>query len=142
MVKMILLVFIAVVPKTANADVTGCVVSGRLYDIPAGQDNSDPFNVVYYFSDSQSYQINYDYNNPAIGHVQCTVEDPYGYAGKCKIAYSGGGYSGKNDIFSAKLIPCTATNVPLDSFSNISIAIFGVVGFVSIKKRLIGLFSF
>lgn len=136
------LFLLIVVPKFSLADVTGCIVSGYLYDIPAGQDNSDPFNIVYFFSDSRSYLINYNYTNPAVGHVQCTVEDPYDYAGKCKIAYSGGGYSAKNDIFSAKLIPCDATNVPLDSYSNLSLVVLGIVGFISIKWKVKGLFSF
>jgi len=128
--------FFVVIPKFSFADVTGCVISGRLYDIPAGQDNSDPYNIVYFYSYSESYPINYDYNNPAIGHISCTVEDPYGYAGKCKVVYSGGTYSGQNDIFSAKLIPCdpSTNNLPLDQSIIFMLLPLGFFGFWKVRQ--------
>ncbi|WP_316765165.1 hypothetical protein [Pedobacter frigiditerrae] len=115
----------------AQGTVQGCIYNGRIYVTPNGDDGNIYYLNKYYSFEGTSHQINYNYGNPAIGHIQCTVENPQDVGPGCRVRTAAGIFLNTNRVNNATLITC----LPLDDYIPILILILGVIGFFYINSK-------
>ncbi len=119
--------------ETRAGTIDGCAYNGRIYTTPSG-DNGNPNNRIYYFSASVSYEINYNYNNPSVGHKPCTVEDPVYIGPGCRVRNPSGGFYNTDNIYRSTFIPC---NVPIDDHVILAICISIIFSLFFFRKHAI-----